>query len=168
MSSLSPDEQRAMFNAIMGGRPSRSPLRHLGEGNIGNAEDVDFAIDGNVHIIVMYLLAKLGEPNTLAMLQDLAAADPGRYPDRQNDALLAQAILADIQSQPAVAPSNSNVAGAPAVVQYDTPVVPVNPAPIAPIAPDHPAVGQLANIHSQLDSVSDYLNKFIAQLKELK
>jgi len=165
MSALSPDEQREMYNAIIGRRQSRSPLRHLGEGEIGNAEDVDFAMDGNLHILVMYLLARLGEPNTLALLREVASADAGQYPDRQNDALLAQAILAEVHSQSAVAPSTNVAADVPAVHESDTPVQPANPAPVI-----HPttAGAQLHGIHAQLDTVSDYLNKFITQLKELQ
>ena len=46
LSALSPDEQRALYNAIMGQRPSRSPLRHLGEGTVGNAMDLICNTDG--------------------------------------------------------------------------------------------------------------------------
>lgn len=98
LSALTPDEQRNLYNAVMTQRKSRSPLRRLGEGTVGDAPDQTWDIDGNVHVLLVYLLAKLGHPSQLALLRSVANADPDKYPDRQEDRQLAQAILADVQA----------------------------------------------------------------------
>ena len=98
--ALSDREQRALYNEIMGPRPSRSPLRHLGERTIGDAIDALLNTDGSVHVLVVKMLAQLGHPEVLALLREVAAADPAQFPDRQQDRLLAQAILADVTSTP--------------------------------------------------------------------
>jgi hypothetical protein len=74
---------------------SRSPLRDLDEGNVGDAPDQIWDMDGSIHVLVVDALVKHGSPSQLALLNRVANADPVRYPDRQQDRLLAQAILAD-------------------------------------------------------------------------
>lgn len=162
MSALTPAEQRELYDTICGKRPSRSPLRHIGEGLIGNAEDVDFAMDGNVHILVMYLLAKLGEPNTMDLLRNVAAnTDPGR----QNDALLAQAILADVHAQSVEsgsAPINLQPQAAPVVAAV------VENEPKHALANSGTAGQHMTQIREHLASISDYLDQLSDAIKELK
>lgn len=159
MSALTPEEQRELYNTICGKRPSRSPLRHIGEGNIGNAEDVDFAMDGNVHILVVYLLAKLGEPNTVALLRELAGNND---PARQDGALLAQAILADVHSQSDSAPSNLQPQAAPVVAAV------VENEPKHALANSGTAGQHMTQIREHLASISDYLDQLSDAIKELK
>jgi len=77
--------------------PSRSPLRRLGEGPIDTMAGFTLNVDGMSHIEYIRTLAGYGHPPTLALLQEVAAAaGDSRYPDRQDDALLATAILASL------------------------------------------------------------------------
>lgn len=90
------DQWNNLYHALMDDVPSLSPLRHLGEGNVGSVLRLLRNMDGSVHIEVVKLLASLGHPDSVALLQEVANADPVQYPDRQNDAKIAQAILADL------------------------------------------------------------------------
>lgn len=83
--------------------PSRSPLRHLGEGLIDTATGIDLNIDGNLHVLLVKSLAELGDRQSLELLAEVASADPTQYPDRVHDANLARMILKDIETNhPAV------------------------------------------------------------------
>ena len=95
MSALTPEEQRALYNEIMGQRRSLSPLRHVGEGTIGNIEQLEQNMDSSIHVLVTWLLAAhLKSPESLALLREVATnTDPGR----QWDAKLAQAMLNKIE-----------------------------------------------------------------------
>lgn len=93
MSALSAEEQRALYNEIMRQRSSRSPLRHAGEGTIGNNQDIESYMDANLHVLVVDLLARLGDPNTLSLLNEVANINLAQYPDRKGDSDLAKAIL---------------------------------------------------------------------------
>jgi predicted chitinase len=90
--------------------PSRSPLRHLDQtafypdGLVDTMAGMVLNTDGSEHVQYVSLLAGYGHPPTLALLREVASADPARYPDRQDDAKLAQAILADVTSKPSAAP----------------------------------------------------------------
>jgi hypothetical protein len=75
---------------------SRSPLRGLDEGLVDTLAGMDLYTNGDSHWQAVRAAAKLGHPGSLARLQEIATADPSRYPDRQEDAKLAQAILADL------------------------------------------------------------------------
>lgn len=86
---------------------SRSPLRHLGEGEVDTMAGFLLNVDSSQHVEIVRLLAGYGHPPTLALLQEVANADPNQYPDRQADRLLAQAILADVTSAPASTPNNN-------------------------------------------------------------
>lgn len=92
---------------------SRSPLRHLGEGPLDTMAGFTLNTDGSEHVEICRLLAGYGHPPTIALLNEVAGADPVKYPDRQGDKLIAQAILADISSAP-VTPT----AATPAQVVY--------------------------------------------------
>lgn len=99
--ALVPQEQwDAFYRAYMGPLPSLSPLRRLGEGNVGPLHQFVRWMDGNVHVQVMTLLAGLGHPGTILELEALADADLNRYPDRGDGKAMANAILADIAEDP--------------------------------------------------------------------
>ena len=95
--ALTDSEQRELLDlarqqsGVM--RVSRSPLRHLGEGATQTVTGFEWSMDGSVHLLVVETLAALGHPPTLQLLNEIAAADPAAYPDRQEDKLIAQAIL---------------------------------------------------------------------------
>ncbi len=153
MSALTEKEQRDLYNEIMGRRPSRSPLRHLGEGPIGDESDVVFAIDGAAHLLVVYLLATLGQPAALQLLTEVAGADPTQYPDRAGDALIAQAILNKIQqvtAEPVVA-RHAAPAADPAAPTADPTTPTADPA--APAAAPTAAPAVPGNLSNDLDSL---------------
>jgi hypothetical protein len=126
--ALSDAQQQEIYDAVTKQRGSLSPFRHLGEGTIGNHEDIESFMDSNVHIQLVIKLAEYGDPDTLALLTEIASADPAKYPDRQGDAALARRVLDQVSTKAPVAPtaavSDSLVAPVPA------------PAPVAPAAPE--------------------------------
>lgn len=98
LSALSAEEQREVLAAArnqLAQRKSRSPVRELDEGTVGDSDDQIWDMDSSVHLMVVTLMAMLGHPGQLALLNRIANADPGRYPDRQPDRMVAQAILAE-------------------------------------------------------------------------
>ena len=106
---------------------SRSPLRHLGEGPIDTVAGFVLNTDGSEHVEIVRLLAGYGHPDTLALLREVAGADPVKYPDRQGDAQLAQAILAEVYDK-----TQGQVA------------TPANPQPVSLVAaPTQPVVQYL-------------------------
>lgn len=107
MPALSADEQREMLDLLRWMAapetgelrkrfPSRSPLRHLGEGLVDTAVGVGLNDDANDHVVLVKELAQVGDPGALALLREVAGADPVRYPDRQQDRQLASRILASL------------------------------------------------------------------------
>lgn len=106
--ALSDQQQQDLYNAIMKQRQSRSPLREPGEGDVGDTPDQIWDMDGSIHILVVDLLAKHGIPSQIELLQRVAA---NQLPDRQQDALLAQAILGDLDA-PAPVPARAPVQAA--------------------------------------------------------
>lgn len=83
--------------------PSRSPLRHLGEGPVDTPVGMGLNVDGNLHLLIVKFLAELGVTSQLELLAEVAGADLDRYPDRRADADLARRILNDIaQHRPQV------------------------------------------------------------------
>lgn len=78
--------------------PSRSPLRHLGEGPVDTWLGMDLNSDANIHVLLVKSLAEIGDPGSLRLLAEIANADPVKFPDRQKDATLARLILADIEA----------------------------------------------------------------------
>ncbi|ASR85231.1 endolysin [Mycobacterium phage SirPhilip] len=116
MSALSPDEQREVLTylrwAFAPGTgefrkrfPSRSPLRHLGEGEIDTAAGIDLNDDANDHVVLVKELAEIGDPGALALLHEVANADPVKFPDRQEDRKLAQRILDGLNDDQADEPA---------------------------------------------------------------
>ncbi|AXH46867.1 endolysin [Mycobacterium phage Aminay] len=128
--------------------PSRSPLRHLGEGPVDTLAGFVLNADGSEHVEIVRLLAGYGHPPTLALLREVAGADPVRYPDRQEDRKLAQAILAEVTATPAapaatvasVAPTEPQIVYLPAPTPEPVAAPPApTPEPVA--APPAPAAG---------------------------
>jgi hypothetical protein len=102
--ALVPQEQwDRVYRELTQRHPSRSPLRHLGEGLRDTMAGFLLNTDGNTHVEIVKMLASLGHPESLALLREVADADPVKYPDRQQDRQLAQAILAEATAQPAQA-----------------------------------------------------------------
>jgi len=93
-------------------RTSRSPLRHVGEGPVETISGFEWNTDANVHVLVVALLARLGHPDTLKLLNEVAT---NTVPDRQQDKKLAQAIL--------------NWIAQVSVSTNSTPMSPVQPTP---------------------------------------
>lgn len=94
-------------------RVSRSPLRHVGEGPTETATGFELNVDGNVHVLLVYLLARLGDPDSMNLLREVANLDPTRYADRAHDKQLAQAILNELANDrtPGSAPPTGQVPG---------------------------------------------------------
>lgn len=111
---------------------SRSPLRHLDQtqyypgGLVDTMAGMVLNTDGSEHVQYVSLLASYGHPGTLALLREVAGADPQQYPDRQDDAKLAQAILAEATAAPvSFAPVDTTPPAAP------QPQVVYLPAPVS-------------------------------------
>lgn len=128
MASVPQDQWDRVYRELTQQLPSRSPLRHLGEGLVDTMAGFVLNIDGSQHVEICKILAGYGHPPTLALLREVAAADPTLYPDRQDDAKMAQAILADLTSASvgdvpqAVAPTIATTSSAaPQVVYVDRP-----------------------------------------------
>ena len=101
MAALSEDEQREMLTLLRvlakTRFPSRSPLRHLGEGAVDTVAGFDLNQDANLHILTVMELARAGVQSQIDLLREVAAADPKRFPDRQDDARLARKLLAQLE-----------------------------------------------------------------------
>lgn len=138
MAVVPQDQWDRVFQELTKLFQSRSPLRHLGEGPIDTMAGFVLNTDGSEHVETVILLAGYGHPPTLALLHEVANADPVQYPDRQEDAKLARAILAELAT-PAPAPVAAAAIAAPAaapppqIVYVPQPTAPVSagPAPAA-------------------------------------
>jgi hypothetical protein len=145
-------------------RVSRSPLRHVGEGEIATATEFELNVDGNVHVLLVQRLAELGDPDSLNLLNEVANLDVARYPDRAHDRLLAQAILNSVAGRATVA-SAPPVGVTPGVVETS----PVAPAPVqaavAQLAPTETAptgnglFGELNTLRDQIHNISSTVNQ---------
>lgn len=136
MSALSAQEQRALYNEIMKQRTSKSPLRREGENFLGNAQDVQGNVDGSVHVLVVDLLARLGDPNTLALLNTVANISD---PTRKNGSNLAKAILENARRL-----SSSQATPAPPPAPQQSYPLPQAPAPAPVPVPTPPAASRVS------------------------
>lgn len=97
---LTDDEQQEALELLrqMSGyrRVSRSPLRAPGEREVDSIAGLMWSTDGSVHVLLMHLLARLGDPRALEQLRAVASLDPAVYPDRAYDRDLARAVLTDV------------------------------------------------------------------------
>lgn len=98
MASVPQDQWDKVYQELTKRFPSRSPLRHLGEGDVDTWAGMDLNIDANLHVLTVRGLAEIGDFRALELLAEVAQADLRVHPDRVNDAALAKAILADIES----------------------------------------------------------------------
>lgn len=152
--ALSDSEQRELLDLVrqQSGtlRVSRSPLRHLGEGPTQTVTGFEWSTDGSVHVLLVECLASLGHPPTLQLLHDVANADPVKFPDRQEDKLIAQAIL------------NKLAMGQQAT--YTPPVLAstyVEPEPVAPqpvsSSSDQDLYAEMTDLRNQIHSLTESL-----------
>ena len=190
MSALSPDEQRALYNEIMGQRKSLSPLRHVGEGTIGNIEQLEQNMDSSIHVLVTWLLAAfLKSPESIGLLHEVAG---NTEPGREWDAKLAQAMLNKIAMMdqvggcPVLTPdgkvANCPAAStAPAPAPYPTPppavpvtaTIPLNPVaattttanPIAPSGGSGGVSSTIGALSQGVDSLRQVLSDLNNQLR---
>jgi len=178
MSALSDAEQREMLDLLrqQSGyrRVSRSPLRHVGEGPTETATGFELNVDGSVHTLLVQSLARLGDPDALALLNEVANLDPNRYPDRAHDRQLAAAILNDItgQATASTAPASGQTPGVipapPAVIPTPIPAaIPPQPAlpPAAPVIPPVTAegglLGEIVALTNKLHDVSQQVTAIV-------
>lgn len=98
MAQVPQDQWDRVYAELTRKHRSRSPLRHLGEGEIDTWAGIDLNDDGHGHIIRVKSLAEIGHAPSLDLLAEVAGADPAKYPDRQSDAALARLILARIEA----------------------------------------------------------------------
>lgn len=128
--------------------PSRSPLRHLGEGLVDTVSGFVLNVDGSQHVEIVTRLARYGDPDALALLREVAGADPNTYPDRRHDAQLAQAILAEVTAVPvkltvnSAEPVSTTAAIAPQVVYVDRPAA-QQVADVPAVIDESPSTGQI-------------------------
>jgi predicted chitinase len=98
---------RELHAAFLGPIDSASVLRKPGEGKIHTLARLLRYIDGNLHPVLMRMLAELNHPGAMADLRELADVDLSRYPECAAGKDLATAILADVTT--AVEPQVVNV-----------------------------------------------------------
>ncbi len=95
--ALSEAEQREVLELLrqQSGyrRVSRSPLRRVGERETQTITGFSWSTDGSVHVLLVKMLAELGDPDALALLREVAGINVSQHPDRKHDKQLAQAIL---------------------------------------------------------------------------
>lgn len=174
MSALSDAEQREMLDLLrqQSGyrRVSRSPLRHVGEGPTETATGFELNVDGSVHCLLVQSLARLGDPDALALLNEVATLNTAQFPDRVHDRQLAQAILNDLDRQ--TTPGSAAPSGqTPGVIPTPTPIPPapvvVPPAPpqVPPPPPAVPPAG--GGISSGVNAVDADLATLRAVLADL-
>jgi hypothetical protein len=133
MAAVPQDQWDRVYKELTQRLPSRSPLRYLNQdqhyqdGLVDTMAGFELNIDGMTHVQYCEVLAGYGHPPTLALLREVAGADPSKYPDRQDDAKLAQAILAKVSSKPVAVGQQ-----APQVVYREIPA----PAPAVAVGSD--------------------------------
>lgn len=98
------DDDRNLLNQVAGiFRPSKSPLRHVGEGDVNTCAGFAWTADGLIHPQFVLTAARLGHANSIALIAEVASVDLTKYPDRADDKALAIAMLADLETNyPAV------------------------------------------------------------------
>jgi putative chitinase len=121
MAQVPQDQWDRVYRELTQRLPSRSPLRHLNEGLVDTVAGFVLNVDGSQHVEIVTRLAKYGDPEALALLREVAGASPTKYPDRQHDAQLAQAILAEATAAPVATVVNATPAAAPQVVYLPAP-----------------------------------------------
>lgn len=88
------DRAMVLLENISGvSRPSLSPLRHLGEGDVNTCAGFAWSADGLGHPQFVFMAANAGHADSIRLLAEIAGADLSRYPDRASDKALAAALL---------------------------------------------------------------------------
>ena len=170
--ALTDAQQQQLYDEIMSRRNSRSPLRHVGEGAVGDLGDMVYATDGSVHVLLVQALARLGDPDSLRLLNEVASLDASRFPDRSHDKQLAQAILNDINNRTTVesAPPTGQTPGVVYAPPTPTPtpmaIAPVAPAVVATVVPQLPSVeggllGEILSLTQKLQTVSQQVTDIV-------
>lgn len=153
-------------------RVSRSPLRHVGEGPTETATGFELNVDGSVHTLLVMALARLGDPDALALLNEVAHLDPAAYPDRAHDRLLAKSILNDLAGQ-TPAGSAPPTGQTPGVIPTPQPLpvaVPPSPPQVPPPPPAVPPSGGgissgVTTIASDVAALRQALNDLTNQVR---
>lgn len=126
LSALTEKEQREMLfllRILADQRfPSRSPLRHIGEGPVDTVAGMTLNTDASAHIMLVIELARMGDTNAIDLLNEVAQNTDA---ERQEDAKLAKRILAALAAEQTVdrTPYDPRPAATPA-----PPAAPVQPA----------------------------------------
>jgi len=167
--ALTDQQQQDLYNEIMSRRNSRSPLRHVGEGAVGDTADMVYATDGSVHVLLVALLARLGDPDSINLLNEVASLDTSRYPDRVHDKNLARALLNDLANARSVgsAPATGTTPGVVAVVPVAAAPDPAPVAAPAPVATPVPAAPTGTGVQSQLAAVGADITDLRKALSDL-
>lgn len=176
--ALSDAEQREMLDLLrqQAGyrRVSRSPLRHVGEGQTETIAGFAWNTDGSVHVLLVDLLSRLGDPDALNLLREVAGLDPNRYPDRRHDKQMAQAMLNALDGAVAVAsaPATGQTPGLThePVVVLSEPAVTVPERRVEPPKPQPEVTGSTSpdgGMQSQLNSLSYDIDTLRAALAAL-
>lgn len=97
MAQIPKDQWDKLYSEFTRKLPSRSPLRHLGEGEIDSIVGIDLNSDANLHVLLVKSLAEIGDQGAISLIAEIAGADLKKYPDRRRDSELAQRILAYIE-----------------------------------------------------------------------
>lgn len=103
----------ALFNRVV----SESRYRHLGEGPRWQLHEMIRHVNAFAHEEFVEREAREGDPEAIALVYEVANADPQQYPDRQQDAAAARRFLDSLTAAtPAPAPPPAGVA---APVNYE-------------------------------------------------
>jgi hypothetical protein len=175
--ALNESEQREIldfvrYQAVT--RDSLSPLRKLGEHNANTIPGFEWAMDGNLHVIVCFTLALLGYPPILEHLETLSNADLTQYPDRGDGKKIAIAILTAAKRQWS---SDAIIANLPNLLsmsssqpvsqasQVSAPPLVVTP-PVAPVAaPQTSGPGLYSEVNDLRSLIRDVTNSLSATTK---
>ena len=180
--ALSDAEQREVLELLrqQAGyrRVSRSPLRHVGEGEVGTISTLAWNTDGSVHVLLVQQLAELGDPDALALLREVASLDPARHPDRAHDRLLAQAILNSLDgvktvesARPTGATPGVMVEPVPVPVVYVQPALPAQvvlpPSPQPAAREVTPVPSAEGGLFGEIQALAEKLREVSAQVTEI-
>lgn len=163
--ALSAEEQQDVLRAArnqLAQRKSRSPLRELDEGTVGDSDDQIWDMDSSIHLIVVFVAASIGVTSQLGLLHRIAAADPIRYPDRQPDRLIAQAMLAEIADNLEL---KQGILEALGRVTANTTYT-ATPVEVLPAVRYEPVPAQSMNTPDDLLDTMDRLKKFDDQYRD--
>lgn len=121
LSALTAQEQREVLDLLRVLAdvrfPSRSPLRHVGEGPVDTVAGFTLNTDASNHIMLVIRLAELGDTGAIDLLNEIASNTEA---GREADAKLAQRIITSLS------------------VDHTVDATPYDPAPAAPPAPARP------------------------------